>query len=114
MHTFFRVEWSFNIMFVPKKTIAQKIYNFLFVYIQKVHEKWSKNAPFFMNFHGFDHWVHVFVVIHRRKFTRNYLDNDSDSEDAVKTKNALLFVNFSNICVTGKSELIRFSRNIYK
>ena len=44
--------------------------------------------------------VRVFVVIHKisnRKFIRNYLENDNDSEFTVKTKNAPFFINFSNI-----------------
>ena len=45
---------------------------------------------------GFETWVHVFVVIHRRNFTRNYLKNYNESEFTVKTKNAPFFMNFSN------------------
>jgi hypothetical protein len=42
-----------------------------------------------------------FVVIHKisktANFTRNYLKNSNDSEDAIKTKNVPFFMNFLNI-----------------
>ena len=46
---------------------------------------------------GFDHCIHVFVLILRRSFTRDYLKNYNDSEHAIKTKNVPNFMNFSNI-----------------
>ena len=36
-----------------------------------------------------------------QNFKRNYLENDNDSEHAVKTKNAPFFMNFSNINKNG-------------
>ena len=51
--------------------------------IKKIHKKFKKVC-----------------VLQRRacnKFKRNYLENYNDSEDAVKTKNAPFFMNFSNI-----------------
>jgi hypothetical protein len=46
--------------------------------------------------HGFDRYVHVFVVIYRRNFTRDYLEAVSDSDHAVKTKDAPNFMNLPN------------------
>jgi hypothetical protein len=58
-----------------------------------------KNGAFFVFqytdlIQEFDHCVHVFAVIHRQKFTRDYLKNYNDSEHAVKTKNNPNFINF--------------------